>query len=129
MGFATNDDAGIYRLTEDIALVTTADFITPPVDDPFVFGQVAAANALSDVYAMGGRPITALNLVGLPSDQLPLEVLQRIVAGALVTAGDPGDPVGSYVPDAAAPTYQTNIWGNTDGDVFQFGDGSGSAGT
>ena len=70
IGFETSDDAAVYRINDETALVTTADFITPPVDDPFLFGQIAAANALSDVYAMGGKPITCLNLVGFPSDQL-----------------------------------------------------------
>ena len=83
VGFETSDDAGVYRLDDETALVTTADFITPPVDDPYVFGQIAAANAISDVYAMGGRPLTCLNLVAFPSKKLPPEVLQGIVAGAL----------------------------------------------
>lgn len=83
MGFSTSDDAGVYRLTDDMALVSTADFITPPVNDPFVYGQIAAANAISDVYAMGGRPITCLNLVAFPSGKLAPEVLHRIVAGAV----------------------------------------------
>jgi selenide,water dikinase len=83
VGFATNDDAGIYRLNEEIALITTADFITPPVDDPYIYGQIAAANAISDVYAMGGRPITCLNLAGFPSKKLDKEILQKIMAGAL----------------------------------------------
>jgi selenide,water dikinase len=83
VGFDQSDDAGVYRLTQDLAIVTTADFITPPVDDPFLFGQIAAANALSDVYAMGGRPLTCLNLAAFPARKLPLEVLHRIVAGAL----------------------------------------------
>ena len=83
MGFETSDDAGVYRLTDDLALVTTADFITPPVDDPFCYGQIAAANALSDIYAMGGRPVTCLNLAAFPSGKLPMEVLNQIVAGAL----------------------------------------------
>ena len=83
VGFDTNDDAGIYRLTEEIALITTADFITPPVNDPFIFGQIAAANAISDVYAMGGRPVTCLNLAMFPSKKLEPEVLHEIVAGAL----------------------------------------------
>ena len=83
VGFDTNDDAGIYRLTEEIALITTADFITPPVNDPFIFGQIAAANAISDVYAMGGRPVTCLNLAMFPSKKLEPEVLHKIVAGAL----------------------------------------------
>ena len=83
VGFQTSDDAGVYRLTDDLALVTTADFITPPVDDPYIFGQIAAANAIGDIYAMGGRPVTCLNLVAFPSGTLPPEVLQQIVAGAL----------------------------------------------
>jgi selenide,water dikinase len=83
VGFNTSDDAGVYRLTDDMALVSTADFITPPVNDPFVYGQIAAANAISDVYAMGGRPITCLNLVAFPSGKLAPEVLHRIVAGAV----------------------------------------------
>ena len=83
VGFNTSDDAGVYQLNENQALVTTADFITPPVDDPYLFGQIAAANALSDVYAMGGKPITCLNLVGFPADQLEPSILHSIVAGAL----------------------------------------------
>jgi selenide,water dikinase len=83
VGYHTSDDAGIYKLTEELAIVTTADFITPPVDDPYVFGQIAAANAISDVYAMGGRPITCLNLVSFPSKKLPAEQLHQIIAGAL----------------------------------------------
>ena len=83
MGFENSDDAGVYRLDDERALVTTADFITPPVDDPYLFGQIGAANSLSDVYAMGGRPLTCLNLIGFPTDQLPPETLQGIVAGAL----------------------------------------------
>ena len=73
----------MYRLTDEIAVVTTADFITPPVDDPHRFGQIAAANALGDVYAMGARPVACLNLVCFPSRKLPAEMLAQIVAGAL----------------------------------------------
>lgn len=83
MGYAGSDDAGIYRLDNETALVLTADFITPPMDDPYLFGQIAAANALGDVYAMGAKPIACLNLVAFPAKKLPPEVLQRIVAGAL----------------------------------------------
>jgi selenide,water dikinase len=83
VGFDTSDDAGVYRLNDEMALVTTADFITPPVDDPYLFGQIGAANALSDVYAMGGKPLTCLNLVGFPSRKLPPEILHGIVEGAL----------------------------------------------
>jgi len=81
VGFNTSDDAGVVRLTDDIALVQTVDFFTPIVDDPYCYGQIAAANALSDVYAMGGRPYCALNIVGFPKDLFPIEVLAAILAG------------------------------------------------
>lgn len=83
VGYNTNDDAGVYRLTDDLAIVITADFITPPVNNPYQFGQIAAANALSDVYAMGGQPKVCLNLVCFPSKKLPAEDLHQITAGAL----------------------------------------------
>lgn len=86
----TADDAGVYRLSESCALVQTADIITPVVDDPFTFGRIAAANALSDVYAMGGQPLTALNLLFFPACSLPEEMLSDILAGgqsALEEAG------------------------------------------
>jgi selenide, water dikinase len=83
IGFDTADDAGVYRLTDDLALVQTVDFFTPIVDDPFTFGQIAAANALSDVYAMGGRPISALTLVGFPNDVARAPILEKILAGGL----------------------------------------------
>jgi selenide, water dikinase len=90
VGMETADDAGVYRLTDDCALVETADIITPLVDDPATFGRIAATNALSDVYAMGGRPVTASNLVFFPACQLPVSVLADVLAGgqtALVEAG------------------------------------------
>ena len=77
-GFA---DAGVYRLRDDLYIVQSLDFFPPLVDDPFTYGQIAAANSLSDVYAMGARPVTALNIVGFPDDQLELEILSRILAG------------------------------------------------
>lgn len=82
VGSETCDDAGVYRLNPNLAIVTTVDFFPPMVDDPFVFGQVAAANALSDVYAMGGKPTVALGIVGFPTKSMPLEVLVRILEGA-----------------------------------------------
>lgn len=82
VGTETSDDAGVYKLTDDIATVLTVDFFTPMVDDARQFGAIAATNALSDVYAMGGRPLTALNIVGFPIRRLPLEVLQEILIGA-----------------------------------------------
>src|SRR5947209_17748041 len=82
VGTETSDDAGVYRLTDDLALVQTIDFFPPVVNDPFVYGQIAAANALSDVYAMGGTPKTALNLVGYPDDKDPsMEWLGKILMG------------------------------------------------
>src|SRR5947207_8634051 len=81
VGRETFDDAGVFRLSDDLALVQTVDFFAPIVDDPYQFGQVAAANALSDVYAMGGEPLTALNIVGFPSGKLPLSVLTEILRG------------------------------------------------
>ena len=81
VGGAAGDDAGVYRIGRDRALVETVDFFTPIVDDPFAYGQIAAANALSDVYAMGGRPLTALNLVGIPTDIVPLPIVNRILRG------------------------------------------------
>jgi selenide,water dikinase len=81
VGRETFDDAGVFRLSDDLALVQTVDFFAPIVDDPFDFGQIAAANALSDVYAMGGQPLTALNIVAFPTSDLPLDVLGEILAG------------------------------------------------
>src|ERR671932_679028 len=81
VGHETFDDAGVFVLSEDLALVQTVDFFAPIVDDPYDFGQVAAANALSDVYAMGGEPLTALNIVGFPAGKLPLDALSDILRG------------------------------------------------
>jgi selenide, water dikinase len=82
VGFNTNDDAGVYLIAEGLALVQTVDFFTPIVDDPFTFGQIAAANSLSDVYAMGGRPVSALSLVGFPEKGDPA-ILEQIIRGGL----------------------------------------------
>jgi len=96
VGRETFDDAGVFVLSDDLALVQTVDFFAPIVDDPYLFGQIAAANALSDVYAMGGEPLTAMNIVGFPTGKLPIEVLTDILrggqdkvheAGALVVGG------------------------------------------
>jgi len=81
VGFETCDDAAVYRLSENVAFISTVDFITPPVDDPYWFGQIAAANALSDVYAMGGKPLTALNLVMFPTKKLDSSILKQILRG------------------------------------------------
>lgn len=112
MGFDTSDDAGVYRLNDDMALVVTADFITPPVDDPYLFGQIAAANALSDVFAMGGRPVTCLNLVGFPGDQLGPEVLHGIVAGALSKITEAGAVLaGGHSTEDEEPKFGLSVTG------------------
>src|SRR5438552_13910850 len=80
VGTETSDDAAVYRLNDEQALVATTDFFTPIVDDPHDFGRIAATNAISDVYAMGGRPIFALAIVGMPLEKLPVAVIRRILA-------------------------------------------------
>jgi len=90
VGFDTADDAGVYRLGPDLALVQTVDFFTPIVDDPYTFGQIAAANALSDVYAMGGRPISALSIVGFPNTGREVSILEEILAGGLAKMQEAG---------------------------------------
>jgi selenide,water dikinase len=82
VGFDTNDDAGVYRLADDLALVQTVDFFTPIVDDPYLYGQIAAANSLSDVYAMGGRPVSALSIVGFPEKGDP-NLMEQVLRGGL----------------------------------------------
>ena len=81
VGHETFDDAGVFRVSDDVAIVQTVDFFAPIVDDPYEFGQVAAANALSDIYAMGGTPLTVLNIAAFPTGQLPIEVLTEILRG------------------------------------------------
>ena len=83
MGLEKADDAGVYRLADDLAIVQTVDFFTPIVDDPYTFGQIAVANALSDVYAMGGKPLTAMNIVCFPSKTLDISVLREILRGGI----------------------------------------------
>ncbi len=90
VGFNLADDAGVYRLSESEALVQTVDFFTPIIDDPYTFGAIAAANALSDVYAMGGQPFTALNIVGFPANELEPEVLNQILLGGQSKAAEAG---------------------------------------
>ena len=112
VGFDTSDDAGVYQLTDEIAIVTTADFITPPVDDPFVYGQIAAANSISDVYAMGGKPVTCINLVSFPSEKLPPEQLHGIIAGALDKITESGSVLaGGHTVDDEEPKFGLAVTG------------------
>jgi selenium donor protein len=102
----STDDAAVYRLNDDQALVATLDYITPIVDDPYLFGAIAAANALSDVYAMGARPIMALNVVNFPRDRLPLDYLGQIVKGGADKAAEAGVPIlGGHSVDDPEPKY------------------------
>lgn len=106
VGFETSDDAAVYRISDEVAMINTVDFITPPVDDPYWFGQISAANSISDVYSMGGRPITALNVVMFPSKHLDMGVLKEILRGGhdkVVEAG--ACLVGGHSVDDEEPKY------------------------
>lgn len=112
VGAATGDDAGVYRIDRDRALVLTTDFFTPIVDDPFDYGQIAATNALSDVYAMGGRPLTALNLAGFPADKLPLRVVNRILRGGATKIAEADCAlVGGHTIRSPEPIYGLAVTG------------------
>ena len=108
VGAQTADDAAVYKLSDQLAIVQTVDFFTPVVDDPYLFGSIAAANALSDLYAMGAHPLMALNIVGFPrkSEELPLSVLKEILRGGSDKAAEAGIPiVGGHSIDDPEPKY------------------------
>ena len=106
VGAESSDDAAVYRLNESQALIATTDFFTPIVDDPYDFGRIAATNALSDIYAMGGRPILALAIVGMPIGKLPVAVIQRILAGGEAVCTQAGIPIaGGHSIDSPEPIY------------------------
>ena len=106
VGTETSDDAAVWRLNDQQALVATTDFFMPVVDDPFDFGRIAATNALSDVYAMGATPIFALALVGMPVDRLPVETIQQILAGGASVCAAAGVPIaGGHSIDSVEPIY------------------------
>ena len=103
---ATSDDAAVYRISDEAALVATTDFFMPVVDDPYVFGQIAAANALSDIYAMGGRPIFSLAIVGMPLGKMSMQTIRRILEGGRAVSEAAGAPVaGGHSIDSAEPIY------------------------
>src|SRR5256886_12031949 len=115
VGAATADDAGVYRLDSDRALVQTVDFFTPIVDDPFAYGQIAAANALSDVFAMGGRPITALNLMGFPTTLVSPKTIASILRGGLEKAQEAGCAIiGGHSIRNPEPIYGLAVTGVVD---------------
>jgi selenide,water dikinase len=106
VGIETADDAAVYRVNERQAIVATTDFFMPIVDDPFDFGAIAAANALSDVYAMGGTPLFALAVVGMPVDRLPIDTIRRILDGGESLCAKAGVPVaGGHTIDSVEPIY------------------------
>jgi selenide,water dikinase len=112
VGFETSDDAGVYRLRDDLAIVQTVDFFTPIVDDPFDFGRIAACNALSDVYAMGATPVTALNLVAFSLEELGGEVLTEILRGASAIASEAGVAIlGGHSIEDSEPKFGLAVTG------------------
>jgi selenide, water dikinase len=112
VGSATGDDAAVWRLSDELALVQTVDFFTPVVDDPYDFGRIAAANALSDIYAMGGQPLTALNLVAWPLEQLGADALAEVLRGGLdVVRAAGAEVVGGHSIDDPEPKYGLAVTG------------------
>src|SRR5450432_4151589 len=106
VGIETSDDAAVYRINDHQAIVATTDFFMPIVDEPFDFGAIAAANALSDIYAMGATPLFALALVGMPVDRLPIETIRRILDGGESVCAKAGVPVaGGHTIDSVEPIY------------------------
>jgi selenide,water dikinase len=106
VGIETSDDAAVYKINERQAIVATTDFFMPIVDDPFDFGAIAATNAISDVYAMGGQPLFALALVGMPVNQIPLEVIRKILEGGEAVCARAGIPIaGGHTIDSVEPIY------------------------
>jgi selenide,water dikinase len=112
VGIETADDAAVYQLNDEQALIATTDFFMPIVDDPFDFGRIAATNAISDVYAMGGTPIMALALVGMPIDKLPLDTIGKIIQGGESICAEAGIPIaGGHTIDSVEPIYGLVVLG------------------
>jgi selenide, water dikinase len=112
VGIATADDAGVYRLNDETALVQTVDFFTPVVDDPYDFGCIAAANALSDIYAMGATPLTALNIVAFPMESLGAQILTQILSGGAAAAREAGVAIiGGHTIEDDEPKYGLAVTG------------------
>ncbi len=112
VGIETADDAAVYKLNDEQALIATTDFFMPIVDDPFDFGRIAATNAISDVYAMGGTPIMALALVGMPVNQLPLETIGLVIKGGETICAEAGIPIaGGHTIDSVEPIYGLVVLG------------------
>ncbi len=119
LGIATNDDAGVYKLRDDLAIVQTVDFFTPIVDDPYDFGRIAAANSLSDIYAMGAVPLTALNICAFPLVTLGADVLKAILAGGAAVAIEAGVTIlGGHTIEDDEPKYGMSVTGTVHPDKF-----------
>ncbi len=115
VGLETSDDAGVYRLNDDLALVQSVDYFTPIVDDPYDFGRIAAANALSDIYAMGGKPITVMNLVGFPIYKLDRKILAEILRGGAEKVREAGATlIGGHSIDDVDPKFGMSVTGVID---------------
>ena len=111
LGFETSDDAAVYQLTDDIATLLTVDFFTPIVDDPYDFGRIAAANSLSDIYAMGGRPLTAMNLLAFPCSLGP-DIVGEVVRGGSEKVAEAGAvTVGGHTIDDKEPKFGLSVMG------------------
>jgi len=118
VGSSNADDAGVYKISDEVALIQTLDFFTPIVDDPFLFGQIAAANSLSDVYAMGGKPLTAMAIAGMPND-LPVEVIKAIFEGGAQKVIESGASlVGGHTVKNPEPLYGLSVTGSCHPDKF-----------
>jgi selenide, water dikinase len=112
VGIETADDAAVYQINDEQALIATTDFFMPIVDDPYDFGRIAATNAISDVYAMGGTPIMALALLAMPVNKLPLDVIRRIVEGGEAVCSAAGIPIaGGHTIDSVEPIYGLVVMG------------------
>jgi len=112
VGSNTSDDAAVYRISDEMAIILTVDFFTPIVDDPYLFGAISAANSLSDIYAMGGRPLFALNIVGFPDKRLPLSVLKEILRGAIDKAQEAGISIlGGHTVEDTEPKFGLSVTG------------------
>ena len=138
VGYETGDDAAVYRINEEQGVIATTDFFMPIVDDPFDYGRIAAANALSDVYAIGGKPIMALAIAGFPMDKMTIGQVQNTLAGGNQVCADAGVPIaGGHTIDAPEPIYGLAVVGLVhpdkikrnnaakDGDVLILGKGLG----
>lgn len=112
VGLDTSDDAGVYRISDDLALIQTLDFFTPVVDDPYMYGQIAAANSLSDVYAMGGKPLTVMNIICFPTEKLDLSVLAEILKGGADKIREAGAVLlGGHSVEDNEPKYGLSVTG------------------